>query len=97
MEKIINFIGEYYVWILSFTIILIFALIGYICDSKREKNDLIKKQEKELDEESLENLIIPEDKSLADSVSVSKNINPETKKVELTDETIINNENTNKS
>ncbi|MBE6157122.1 MAG: hypothetical protein E7161_05245 [Firmicutes bacterium] len=89
MEKIIDFIGNNYSWFLTITIILLFALIGYIFDTKRNKTDLLKKTENEIDEESLENLIIPEGKSLAETVNISKNINPETKRVELTDETIL--------
>lgn len=89
MEKIIDFIGNNYAWFLTITIILLFALVGYIFDSKKNKNDLFKKTENEIDEESLENLIIPEGKSLAETVNVSKNINPETMNVELSDETIL--------
>ena len=40
MEKIIDFIGNNYSWFLTITIILLFALIGYIYDSKRNKTDL---------------------------------------------------------
>lgn len=89
MEKIIDFIGNNYSWFLTITIILLFALIGYIIDSKRNKNDLFKKTENELAEESLENLLVPEGKSLAETVNTSKNVNAETKKVELTDESIL--------
>ena len=45
MENIIEFIGNNYAWFLTITIILLFALIGYIVDSKRNKNDLLKKTE----------------------------------------------------
>jgi len=89
MEKVIDFIGDNYAWFLTITIFLLFALIGYIYDSKKNKNDLFTKTENEIDEESLENLIVPEGKSLAETVNVSKNINPETKSVELTDDTIL--------
>ena len=101
MEKIIDFISNNYSWFLTITIILLFALIGYIYDSKRNKNDLLKKRELEIDEESLENIMVPEGKSLAEAVSGSKNINPETKILELVDETILENneqsDNTNNS
>lgn len=93
MEKIIEFVANHYVWFLTFTILLIFALIGYIYDTKKSSEDLVKKSEDEMNEEILENLVVPEGKSLADSVNVSKNINPETKQVELTDESITKNEN----
>ena len=93
MEKIIEFIGNNYAWFLTITILLLFALIGYIYDSKRNKSDLIKKTEEEIDEESLEKLEIPDDKSLSDMISKSKNINPETKSVELTDKSILEDDN----
>lgn len=95
MEKIVDFIGNNYEWFLTITIILLFALIGYIYDSKKNKNDLLKKTENELEEISLENIVIPEGKSIKDVVGNSKNINPETKQVELTDETILKNEENN--
>ena len=90
MEKIVEFIGNNYAWFLTITILLLFALIGYIYDTKRNKNDLLKRSENELDEESLEKIKIPEGKGLQEVVSKSKNINPETKTVELVDENILN-------
>lgn len=93
MEKIIDFIGNNYSWFLTITIIFLFALIGYIYDSKRNKTDLLKKAENEMEEISLENIVVPEGKSLSEHVSKSKNINQETKTVELTDETILNENN----
>ncbi len=95
MDKIVEFVGNNYAWFLTITIILLFALIGYIYDSKRSKSDLMKKNEDKI-EESLENLIIPENmegKNLQDMVAKSKNINPETKSVELNDPSILNEEN----
>jgi len=92
MDKIIEFIGDNYSWFLTITIILLFALIGYIYDTKKEKNDLLKKTEMEIDEESIENIVITEEKSLSEAVIKSININPETKNVELTDETILDDE-----
>lgn len=89
MENIIEFIGNNYSWFLTVTIILLFALIGYIYDSKKEKNDLFTKNEKELAEESLENLIIPDDKMLSEVVNKSKNINAETKSIELVDDSLL--------
>ena len=89
MGKIVEFIGNNYAWFLTITILLLFALIGYIYDSKKNKSDLIKKTEDEIDEESLEKLKIPEDKSLSDMISKSKNINPETMNVELVDKSIL--------
>ena len=89
MEKIVEFIGNNYAWFLTITIILLFALIGYIIDNKRNKNDLLKKTENEIDEINLENIKVQESKSLNDMVTNSKNINSETKTVELTDKEII--------
>ena len=95
MTGIIEFVSLHYAWFLTITIILVFALIGYIVDSRREKSDLIRKNEYEVDEESISNLVIPEGKTLNDSVVNSKAINPETKQVELTDTSILGEENTN--
>ncbi len=85
MDKIIEFISNNYAWFLTFTIILLFALIGYIYDNKKNKHDLVKKSEDELEEEVLKNISASDDKTLQDMVAKSKNINPETKEVELTD------------
>ena len=95
MENIIEFVGDNYAWFLTITIILLFALIGYIVDSKRNKSDLLKKTENEIDEINLENIKVQEGKSLNSIVSKSKNINPETKSVELIDNEILNNEDKN--
>jgi hypothetical protein len=88
MEIITELIVNNYVLILTITIILIFALIGYIYDSKKEES-ILRKSESELDEEAIQNIVIPDGKSLKDSVSVSKNINPETNSVELVDQSIL--------
>lgn len=93
MDKFIEFVGNNYVWFLTVSILLLFALIGYIYDSKKNKNDLIKKSESELAVESLEKMAATNNKSLSDMVSKSKNINPETMSVELTDKSILENEN----
>lgn len=92
MEKVIEFVGNNYGWFLTITILLLFALVGYIYDSRRSKNDLFKKAEDEIDEESIENIVVPDGRSLSDMVAKSKNINPETKSVQLTDNTILNTE-----
>lgn len=92
MDKFIEFVGNNYVWFLTVSILLLFALIGYIYDSKKNKNDLIKKSESELEVESLEKMAAANNKSLSDMVSKSKNINPETMSVELTDKSILEDE-----
>ena len=92
MEKFIDFVGNNYAWFLTITIILLYALIGYIVDTKKSKNSLFAKNENEIDEEAIENLIVPEGKSLAETVNVSKNINKETKNIELSDDSILKDE-----
>lgn len=92
MDTVIEFIGDNYAWFLTITILLLFALIGYIYDSKRNKSDLVKRSENELEEQSLENIKINEEKSLANMIVNSKNINPETKTVELVDPNILKEE-----
>ena len=93
MDKFIEFVGNNYVWFLTVSILLLFALIGYIYDSKKNKNDLIKKSESELAVESLGKIAAENNKSLSDMISKSKNINPETMSVELTDKSILESEN----
>ena len=93
MEKIIDFIGNNYVWFLTISIILIFALIGYIVDTKKSKNDLFSKAENELDEQAIENLKVPEGKSLAETVNTSKSLSSE----ELSEELMADSGGTNKS
>ena len=95
MENIIDYIINHFAFFLTITIILLFALVGYIYDSKKNKSDLLKKNEEEINEELLENIIVPEGKSLAETVNVSKNINLETGGVQLTDESILNTNNNN--
>ena len=89
MEKIAEFAGNHYILFMTITILLIFALIGYIVDTKRSKSDLVQKSEDELNEEMLDNLILPDGKSLAETVNVSKNVDPETKTVILNDPNIL--------
>ncbi len=47
MGKIIEFIGNNYVWFLTIALLLLFALIGYIYDSKKNKANNIKKEEED--------------------------------------------------
>ena len=91
MEIFVEFISNHYAWFLTITILLLFSLIGYIYDSKRNKTDLFKKSENEIEEISLEYLEKSEGKSLNEVVGTSKNINPETSSLELTDNEILNN------
>lgn len=59
MEKIIEFIGNNYVWFLTITIILLFALIGYIYDN-RKSNVGKKEVEEEKDEVIVEEVKMPD-------------------------------------
>lgn len=92
MEKLTEFVVNNYVLFLTITIILIFALIGYIYDSKKEKEDKVKKNEDEINEQMLENLVVPEGKSLADTVMASKNNEQVPDNTVSQDATIQNNE-----
>lgn len=66
MEKFVNFVANNYVWFLTITIILIFALIGYIYDSKKNKSNLFRKAENELEEQVIESIKEEEEQSLND-------------------------------
>ena len=68
MDKFIAFISDNYIWFLVITIFLIFALIGYLYDTKRSRTDYIYRNNK--NEELInENIIIPENKSINDLLS----------------------------
>ncbi len=62
MEKIIEFIGNNYAWFLTITIILLFGLIGYIYDNrkdksiKEEKNESVKENEVVIEEVKTEKI-----------------------------------------
>jgi len=85
MEKFMDFLAANSTLFLLITVILVFALIGYIVEGRRSKSDLFKKTENELDEISIQNIQMQENKSFKDVVSSSKNINKDTRSVELTD------------
>lgn len=89
MEGFLEFVSNNYGWFLTASIILIFAIIGYVVDLKRSKNDVFAQKENEMDELNLENIQVQEGKSLNDMVSTSKNISKETMQVELTDREIL--------
>lgn len=71
MDSFITFVANNYVWFMVISIFLIFALIGYIYDIKREKNDNFSKVNTSADI-SQENIIIPENKSINDMLSANK-------------------------
>ena len=75
MGKIIEFIGNNYVWFLTIALLLLFALIGYIYDSKKNKTNNVKKEEEEdhLTVEEIEEL----DNNLSDTEELSENTNIE--------------------
>ena len=58
MEKIIEFIGNNYAWFLTITIILLFALIGYIYDNRKTKTD----NSKNISEDKEEKIIVEDAK-----------------------------------
>lgn len=89
MEGFLEFVSNNYGWFLTASIILVFAIIGYVVDLKRSKNDVFTQKENEMDEINLENIQVQEGKSLNDMVSTSKNINKETMQVELTDSEVL--------
>ncbi len=60
MDKLIEFVGNNYAWFLTITIILLFALIGYIYDN-RKTNLKIKDEDEVKDEEELANEVVIEE------------------------------------
>ena len=58
MEKIVEFATNNFGWIITITILLFFGLIGYIVDSKRTKDNILKQDEEEINEDYLKNLLL---------------------------------------
>lgn len=68
MSNFINFVSDNYVWFLVISIFLIFALIGYIVDSRRDESLLNRRKKEPSDIETME-IDIPEDKSINDTIN----------------------------
>ncbi len=68
MSNFINFVSDNYVWFLVISIFLIFALIGYIVDSRRDESLLNRRKKEPSDIETME-IDIPEDKSINDAIN----------------------------
>ena len=80
MDKIIEFATNNFGWILTITILLIFGLIGYIVDSKREKEKVVTLEE-EINEEYLKNLLM-NDETKQDVNIIGKKIETEKNTIE---------------
>ena len=73
MDGLLNIIVDYYVLIMTITIILIFALIGYFVDTRRKKNDPYKvKQQEEI---NLENLVVNDNMALNEALNKNASAN----------------------
>ena len=68
MSNFINFVSDNYVWFLVISIFLIFALIGYIVDSRRDESLLNRRKKEPSDIVTME-IDIPEDKSINDTIN----------------------------
>ena len=68
MSNFINFVSDNYVWFLVISIFLIFALIGYIVDSRRDESLLNRRKKEPSDIVTME-IDIPEDKSINDTIT----------------------------
>ena len=79
MEALTEFIGRNYGWFLTITIILLFALIGYIYDSKRGKDSIGGSDE--IDEDYINHLSVSEDKKIGENINQGT-INTEQQNVE---------------
>lgn len=85
MSNFISFVSDNYVWFLVISIFLIFALIGYIVDSRRDESLLNRRKKEPTDIETIE-IDIPEDKSINDA------INSNSMAIEMEDNSALNNE-----
>lgn len=87
MDNFIAFVTNNFIWFLVISIFLIFALIGYIYDMKKEKNNYLKNETVGSSVEP-ENIVIPENKSINDMLSANKT---DEKEENVTSEIINNN------
>lgn len=94
MDAFTNFLANNYVWFLIISLILIFALIGYLVDSKEIKSGKkIKKQKEEL--KVVDFSTIDQSKSLSQSIkeenksdlNLDEYVNSNTEKNEINDNT----------
>lgn len=85
MSSFVNFVSDNYVWFLVISIFLIFALIGYLVDSRRDESLLNRRKKEPSDIETME-IDIPEDKSINDT------INNNSMAIEMEDNSVLSNE-----
>ena len=69
MDKIIEFVGNNYSWFLTITIILLFALIGYIYDNRNTKKGIDNQEEDKKEDVILKEVKNEEPILLEDEVS----------------------------
>ncbi len=69
MDKIIEFVGNNYSWFLTITIILLFALIGYIYDNRNSKKEIDNQEEDKKEDVILEEVKNEDPILLEDEVS----------------------------
>ncbi len=78
METIISFLADNYIWFLIITLILVFALIGYLVDTKKDERFTKKIM---LDKEVMDKVEVAETVNLTlnDMVSETQKVNTEDK------------------
>lgn len=78
METIISFLADNYIWFLIITLILVFALIGYLVDTKQDERFTKKIM---LDKEVMDKVEVAETVNLTlnDMVSETQKVNTEDK------------------
>lgn len=90
MEIILDFLVENYLWFLIISLILLFALIGYIVDTHEKKTPKLHFQKNE--DNDMESIDVPEAKSLKEmleeneqkaNLNAEETIVPEVNKNEL--------------
>lgn len=96
MDAFTNFLANNYVWFLIISLILIFALIGYLVDINEMKNGKRQKKKKE-ELKVVDFSTVDQSKSLNESIkedsSNSLNLDDYVKKTETTEEIPTNTEN----
>ena len=80
MESVMNFLADYYVWFFVAAIVLCFALIGFVIESKKKQKSEFKGESIENDNSAVSNINIVEE-----NVVPVNNVNPINEGVQVTE------------
>ena len=93
MDKFVEFISNNYVWFLTIALLLLFALIGYIYDNKKNKSSIPKDVANETETEEL---LVEENNKVEENITNIKLDNEDVSTLESTIVSEVNEENIEK-